>query len=86
MSSGQCAMRKRNWDGSMLDYGVVFCDTQRWLSCLYAATPIDAISDTIDDLLKLIMRLVVSLFHMSWMRYMVFHRPRPMWSSALHLR
>ena len=29
MSAGQCAMRKRNWYGWVLDYGVVFCDTPK---------------------------------------------------------
>ena len=49
MSAGQCDMRQRNWDGWVLDYGVVFCDTQKWLSCLYSATQINTISDTINE-------------------------------------
>jgi len=68
---------KRNWDDWVLDYGVVFCDTQRWLSCLYSATQINTISDTIYDLLTPAMHLALNLLHMSLMRYIMFHRPRP---------
>ena len=64
MRPGQCAMRKRNWDGSVLDYGVMSCDTQWWLSCLYSETQIDAIPDTIDDL-KPVLLLALHSFHMS---------------------
>lgn len=48
----------------MLDYGVVFCDTHRWLSCLYSATPIETISYTISDLKPVLLNPVhMSLMH-----------------------